>query len=166
MRLFIALQPPPDFCGALCALQDRLRAAGVTARYYAPANLHLTLAFIGQWEEDITPLLPPVETPFPITLSHPGVFPKARVLYAGVQPSEALNGLAARVRGTLDAARIPYDHQPFVPHITLGRKPVLPEGVALSGIAPPPAVMTVRGICLYRSDRGENGMEYTVIGRK
>lgn len=165
MRLFIALEPSPEFREALSALQNRLRAAGVAARYYEPANLHLTLAFIGQWPRDLTPLLPRVETPFPLVLSHPGVFPKANVLWAGVQPSDALERLAERVRRALDEAGIPFDHQPFRPHITLGRKPVVPEAVTLSAIAAPPAVMTVRDVCLYRSDRGENGMVYTVIGR-
>ena len=53
----------------------------------------------------------------------------------------------------------------FCPHITLGRKPRVPEGVSLSQIAVPPAGMLVSGVCLFRSDRGKQGMEYTVIGR-
>ena len=165
MRLFIALEPDSPFREALCRVQDRLRAAGVCARYYDAENLHLTLAFIGQWPQDVTALLPRVEEPFPVVLSQPGVFPKANVIWAGVEPSDALDRLAERVRRALDEARIPYDRQPFRPHITLGRKPIVPEGVELSRIAVPPAVMTVREACLYRSDRGENGMIYTVIGR-
>ena len=60
---------------------------------------------------------------------------------------------------------IPFDGKPFCPHITLARKPAVPEGVLLPEIAVPRAAMTVRDVCLYRSDRGANGMEYTVIGR-
>ena len=56
MRLFVALQPTAAFREALALLQDRLRAAGVTGRYLTPDNLHLTLAFIGMWPEDITEL--------------------------------------------------------------------------------------------------------------
>ena len=165
MRLFVGLEPTPAFRAALSVMQDRLRAVGVDARYSEPANLHLTLAFIGQWPTDVTALLPALEAPFSIALSHPGIFPKARVIWAGVQPSPALYSLAARVRRALDAAGVPYDPQPFNPHITLGRKPIVPEGVTLSQIAVPPASMTVRQICLYRSERRETGMAYTVIGR-
>jgi len=166
MRLFVALQPSPAFREALAGLQERLRAAGVEGRYLAPANLHLTLAFIGEWPGDVTACLPAVEAPFPITLSRIGVFPRAKVLWAGVQPSAALDGLAARVRQRLRAAGIPFDPQEFNPHITLIRKPLLPDEALLSDIRPQPAVMTVDEVCLYRSERRESGMAYTVIGRK
>ncbi len=165
MRIFIALQPTPAFRDALASLQDRLRAAGVTGRYLTPSNLHLTLAFVGMWPEDISGLLPPVQQPFPITLSHLGFFPKANVLWAGVKPSEALNSAARHVRQVLSEAEIPFDRQDFNPHFTLARKPAVPEHVLLSDIEIPQATMIVKDICLYRSDHGENGMEYTVIGR-
>ena len=165
MRIFIALQPTPAFRDALASVQDRLRAAGVTGRYLTPSHLHLTLAYIGMWPEDITGLLPLVRQPFPVTLSHLGVFPKANVLWAGVKPSEALDSAARQIRRVLSEAEIPFDRQDFNPHITLARKPSVPEHVTLSGIEIPRAMMIVKDICLYRSDHGENGMEYTVIGR-
>ncbi len=165
MRIFIALQPTSAFRDALALVQARLRAAGVTGRYLTPSNLHLTLAFIGMWPEDISGLLPAVRQPFPVTLSHLGVFPKAKVLWAGVEPSEALDSAARQVRQALTAAEIPFDRQAFNPHITLARKPFVPEQGILSAIPIPRATMIVKEICLYRSDHGENGMEYTVIGR-
>lgn len=165
MRIFVALQPTPAFRDALASTQERLRAAGVAGRYLTPSNLHLTLAFVGLWAEDITGLLPPVRQPFPVTLSHVGVFPKAKVLWAGVEPSEALDGLARQIRQALSEAEIPFDRRDFNPHITLARKPVVPDHGMLSAIEVPRATMIVKDICLYRSDRGENGMEYTVIGR-
>ena len=165
MRLFIGLEVPCGCRDALAAWQDRLRAAGVSAGYVAPSNLHLTLAFIGMRMEAPTGLLPRVHRPFSITVSHLGLFPKARVLWAGVEQSAALNELAERVRRGLQEAQIPFDPKPFYPHITLGRKPKLPEGMELSAFAVPPVEMAVRQVCLYRSDRVESGMAYTVIGR-
>lgn len=166
MRIFVGLQPAPDFREALGAVQQRLREAGVTGRYLDPVHLHLTLAFIGEWPEDVSALLPPVETPFSLVLSHIGVFPRAKVLWAGVEPSAALDALAARVRENLSAAGVPFDPQAFNPHITLVRKPVLPDETLLTRIRPDPAVMTVREVCLYQSERRESGMAYTVIGRR
>ena len=159
MRLFVALEPTPEFREALACLQERILEAGISARYYDASNLHMTLAFIGQWPEDVSGL------PFSIELSHVGIFPEADVLWAGVKPSGALDALAEQVRSRLDAEGIPFDHRPFYPHITLARKPLLPERVDLEEITVPPAVMTVRDVCLYKSEHGENGMEYTVIGR-
>lgn len=164
MRLFTGIRPSDDFCAALAVLQDKLRAAGITGRYLDPSNLHMTLVFIGEWPEDITQVLPPVEHPFAITLAHPGIFPEAKVLWAGVEKSEELNCLAKKVRDSLAGNGIPFDPKGFNPHITLVRKPVIPDGVDLSGIEIPKASMVVDEICLYRSERGENGMVYTVIG--
>ena len=70
-----------------------------------------------------------------------------------------------KTRRRLAERNIPFDPKTFRAHITLARKPSVPTGVVLSGVEVPPAAMTVNEVCLYRSERGENGMEYTVIGR-
>ena len=165
VRLFIAVEPSPAFRAALSALQQQLAAAGVTGQWLTPENFHLTLAFIGEWPEECPPPLPPPGAPFPIALSHPGVFQRAKVLYAGIAPSAELTALAERTQSCLTEAGIPFDSKPFVPHITLARKPSVPPGLLLPEFPVPPARMEVRGACLYRSQREESGMAYTVIRR-
>ena len=165
MRLFVGLKPSDECRKALSDVQENLRAAGVTARFYEPSNLHMTLAFIGEWPENISAILPRVEQPFSVILSKTGVFPKARVLWAGAEHSQALDRLAQRVRENLAEQGIPFDPKPFVPHITLGRRPFIPEGMDLAGIEIPSAAMPVTDVYLYRSESGENGMVYTVIGK-
>lgn len=165
MRLFTAVEPSPGFLAALTDLQKRLREAGVTGRFRDPSGLHMTLAFIGEWPEDVTEILPAVQKPFSITLSHLGIFPDANVLWAGIRPSEELDHLAGQVRRNLAEKGIPFDRKRFNPHITLARKPLVPEKVILSEIGVPAVSMIVDDVCLYRSDRGKNGMAYTVIGR-
>ena len=168
MRLFVALEPSPGFRAALSEVKGKLRKAGVTGKYRVDAGLHLTLAFIGEWPEaaEVLEALPAVNEPFSITLSYLGIFPGANVLWTGIEPSEELEQLAAQVRKNLEDAGIPFDRKAFKAHITLARKPVVPEGIILPEIAVPRVSMIVDEVCLYRSDRGENGMEYTVIGRK
>lgn len=165
MRLFIALEPGKAFREALKRTQALLASAGVSGRFSRVEDMHLTLAFIGEWPEDISWCLPEVAEPFELTLDHLGVFPKAKVLWAGIKPSEELERLAKAARKNLDAAGIPYDPKPFNPHITLVRKPVFIGG-ALPKINVQKAVMTVRGTCLYQSAREEGGVRYRVIGRK
>ena len=165
MRLFIALEPSRAFRDALAELQARLRASGVEGRYLDADGLHMTLAFIGEWQADAMPPLPAVRESFPLALSSLGEFRRAKVLWAGVRPSRELEALASTVRTRLEKANVPYDHQGFTPHITLVRKPLLPREDMLSGIEIPPAVMTVREVCLYRSEHTAGGMRYTVIGR-
>lgn len=164
MRLFVGLRPSEEFRAALHEVQSLLSSAGVTARYLVPSNFHMTLAFIGEWPENVAAVLPAVDKPFFLTLSHIGLFPEAKVIWAGVKTSDELNQLADRVRVHLTEAGIPFDPKAFVTHITLGRKPVVPSGFRLAGIQVPSAVMTVSEVCLYRSDREEAGMVYSVIG--
>ena len=164
MRIFVGLRPSDDFRMALAVLQDRLRCTGITGRYLDPSNLHMTLAFIGEWPENIIQILPQVSHPFSITLDHAGIFPEAKVLWAGIEKSEELNRLAQCVRDRLAEHGIPFDPKKFNPHITLVRKPLIPDSVDLAGLEIPAARMIVDEVCLYRSERGENGMEYTVIG--
>ena len=164
MRLFVGLRPSEAFRRVLSELQVQLPDAGIAAKYLDPSNLHMTLAFIGEWPENVAGILPSVEQPFSITLSHIGLFREAKVIWAGVEESEPLNKLADSVRNNLSAAGIPFDPKPFVPHITLGRKPIVPAAFDLSEIVIPSAEMTVSDVFLYRSDRGENGMVYSVIG--
>ena len=164
MRLFVAVEPSPGFRVALTDLQERLQAAGVTGRFSNPDGLHLTLAFIGEWPEEVTDVLPVVRKPFSITLSHLGIFPEANVLWAGIEPSSELDNLAKLVRKSLADNGIPFDRKNFNPHITLARKPFIPERVTLSEIEVPHVSMIVDDVCLYRSDRGKKGMLYTVIG--
>lgn len=164
MRLFVGLRPSEAFRGALSDLQSRLQDAGIAAKYLDPSNLHMTLAFIGEWPGNVAGILPSVKQPFSLALSHVGLFREAKVIWAGVEASEPLNQLAECVRNNLSAAGIPFDPKPFVPHITLGRKPVVPASFDFSEIAIPAAEMTVSDVFLYRSDRGENGMVYSVIG--
>ena len=164
MRLFVGLRLSEAFRRSLSELQAQLQDAGIAAKYLDPSNLHMTLAFIGEWPENIAGILPLVKQPFSITLSHIGLFREAKVIWAGVEESEPLNQLAYSVRNNLSAAGIPFDPKPFVPHITLGRKPIVPATFDLSEIVIPPAEMTVSDVFLYRSDRGENGMVYSVIG--
>ena len=164
MRQFIALRPSPGFLAALEDVRERLKAAGVTGKFREASGLHMTLAFIGEWPEEVTELLPAVEKPFSVTLSHLGYFPEADVLWAGIRPCEELDHLAERVRHALADEGIPFDRKRFNPHITLARKPSVPRDIVLSEFPVPAVSMIVDEVCLYRSDRGKSGMVYTVIG--
>lgn len=164
MRLFVGLRPSETFRRVLSELQAQLQDAGIAAKYLDPSNLHMTLAFIGEWPENIAGILPSVKQPFSITLSYIGLFREAKVIWAGVEASKPLNKLAECVRNNLSAAGVPFDPKPFTPHITLGRKPIVPATFDLSEIVIPAAEMTVSDVFLYRSDHGENGMSYSVIG--
>jgi 2'-5' RNA ligase len=96
------------------------------ARRINAANLHLTLAFIGELpvssaHEAASALRGVPSEPFDWCLDRVGRFDRARVLWAGGAEDARLADLAGRVRGCLQALRIRFDTKAFVAHVTLLR---------------------------------------------
>lgn len=125
MRLFVAIELPDDLKTAL----GRLRTDVPGARWVPPEQLHLTLAFLGEVEEEtvgkLGERLSLIHTPpFQLSFSGTGCFPnrrRPRVLWAGLEPHPRLLHLAAGVHGAVLACGIPQEERPFSPHITLAR---------------------------------------------
>ena len=162
MRLFIAINFDPAFVEALIAMQDAIWDAGVDGNYTPEENMHITLAFIGEYG-DPDRVLAALErvslSPFSLSLDGVGAFDG--LWWAGLAASGELEALARRVRHALADAAIPFDRKRFSPHITLIRRP---SRAAIPAVEVPRAQMTVRRVSLMRSDRGKNGMIYTELG--
>ena len=158
MRLFAAIELNPEMKAALAAMQDQMRAQRVAGNYTPVENLHVTLAFIGEYPdpEDI-PL--PEFTPFELKLSGYGSF--GDLWWAGLEKSPALDACARRLRRQLSEAGIPFDKKRFSPHITLARR-----ATGRPALQIPEAAMTVDHISLMRSERGRHGMIYTEMRRR
>ena len=80
MRLFVGLQLFEEFRVALHGVQCRLSSAGITAKHPNPSNFHMTLALIGERHENAARVLPAVDQPFLLRLSHIGLFPEAAII--------------------------------------------------------------------------------------
>lgn len=162
MRLFIAIQLDDTIKNALTGIQAALRAARVSGNYTKIENLHLTLAFIGEYpdaERVLEALSAVTFAPFPLRLEGMGCF--GDLWWAGMQASAPLAALARKVRHALAEHGVPYDRKRFSPHITLLRK----ARGQVPGVEIAPAAMTVDAVSLLRSDRGKSGMIYTELGR-
>ena len=161
MRLFIAVELSEEMKNALRCAQDELCDHGVRGRFTPAENMHLTLAFIGDYPdpEAVLDALSAVSfTPFEIELEGLGCF--GDLWWAGLKDSAALESTARRVRRALAERGIPFDRKRFSPHITLIRK----AAGKLPGIRIRPAGMRVRSISLMRSERGKRAMIYTELG--
>jgi len=161
MRLFIAVNLSDEMRAALIDAQNDMYESGVRGNFSPEENLHLTLAFIGEYPdpEDVLTTLSDIEIrPFAITLDRCGSF--GDLWWAGIKDSPVLETVARRVRRALAANGIPFDRKRFSPHITLVRR-------AENGFPAEirPVSMTVDHISVMRSDRGKQGMIYTEVGR-
>ena len=168
MRLFIAIRPEPDFRSALTDAQDSLRRGGYRGHYADIRNLHLTLAFIGEYSDPahVLDAMAQVQfAPFPVRLSgYIGNF--GDLLWAGTEPSPALDKLVKQLRHSLAEGQIPFDKKRFSPHITLLRKSQISREnpFRFSDVQITQAEMTACSMLLMRSDFGKHGAVYTEIG--
>ncbi len=131
-RTFIALDLSEATRVALRGELRRLARALPDVRFVDPANLHLTLAFLGELDDEtlaaVIALAGEVArhaAPFELALAGLGVFglPTApRVIWVGVGgETRALLALQRRLAAALEAEGFPREQRPFSPHLTLAR---------------------------------------------
>jgi 2'-5' RNA ligase len=128
MRLFTGLDLPKDVVGNLERLLGKLRPAARIG-WSAPANLHITTKFIGEWPderlEEMKEALVSVEAraAIDVAVRKVGFFPNARaprVFWCGVEAP----GLARLAADIDDAARrlgVEKEKRAYSPHMTLAR---------------------------------------------
>lgn len=146
MRLFTAIDIPPEVKTALAAVLDRLRP--LAKLHWIPVEkLHITTKFIGEWPEErldeLKRALSAVRAagPVEIVIRGLGWLPNprsARMLYAGVDASESLAALAAATEQVAAGIGVSVEDRVYRPHVTLARtrKRVALEPIrsALAGI--------------------------------
>src|SRR5437899_1234074 len=149
-RLFVGAYVSVATANALagCAetLARRARDAGVDLRWVAPANYHVTLAFLGWTGTDAVGAVCDAlaaavagEARMTLRTTRLGAFPslgKASVLWAGIEDGGGLARLARAVGDAMSPLGFARDARPFHPHVTIAR---LPEARALRDVVLPMA---------------------------
>nr|AYM53416.1 2'-5' RNA ligase [Melittangium lichenicola] len=132
MRLFIAVTLGVEVEAAATAGLERLRALAPRARWVPPANLHLTLSFLGDVDEEravrvreALEAVGPRHAPLVLSIQGGGGFgapEHPRVLWAGVGgDTAALGALQADVAERLRPLGFEPEHREYVAHLTLAR---------------------------------------------
>lgn len=166
-RLFVALRPPTAMRAQLLAMAGHVSGA----RWQSDAQLHLTLAFLGDVDaataERVDAALGMIDAP-PVTLTLLGVghfAARGRVhsLWAGVAPDAALLRLAGKVRRAARQVGVALEERAFAPHITLARLnassgPIDEFVGRWSDLASEPVHLSQFG--LYESRMGHGGSAY------
>ena len=165
MRLFISIPLEDDPRRLVTDVQNTFRRQNVRGNYTPEENLHITLAFPGEYNDPDAVLAAMGKlrfSPFTLTMDHVGCF--GDLWWAGLAESGPLEALARNLRRALAEAKIPFDKKRFRPHVTILRRA---ENMNADVFVPKqikPAHMTVNGISLMLSTRGKNGMIYTELG--
>jgi RNA 2',3'-cyclic 3'-phosphodiesterase len=131
-RAFIALLLSEEARAAVTAEVDRLRPLGRAVAWVPPANLHLTLYFLGNQDDarlaDALGALDEAaaqSAPFDVGLHGLGAFPgleRPRIFWVGVaEGALAARTLQARLVAGLVARGFAPESRPWHPHLTIGR---------------------------------------------
>ena len=131
-RLFIAIKIPVqnNFKETLKHFKQTFKTDNI--KWVDPNNLHLTLIFLGDTEEELIPeiiqnlnKLQDKFKSFKIILKKLGVFNNVKypkVLWIGVEPRENLNSLKELISERLFEFDLSYkDNREFKPHLTIAR---------------------------------------------
>lgn len=183
MRTFVALEITEAVNVGLDALVSRWREELPPARWLPATSRHLTLVFLGALgEAALAPLDRELATvcseqpPLALALAGCGAFPekgRARVLWIGLRPSEALDRLQRELARACRQLGFEIDERPFFPHLTLARcrrpwparaierwRHAAGEALAAS---PPWGGFDVDRTCLFESLPAPRGVQYRVV---
>lgn len=167
-RLFIALELNEEMKDALGFAAGNLRAQSKGGAFTRRENLHVTLAFIGETPRVKDALKVTRETvfsPFELSLGEISFFENknkkgdGKVYYVSVTGG-GLFLLQSDIAHRLNQAGFALKDQPFVPHITLGRR-VLPQNRGLFAVKA--ACMTASRVSLMKSERIGGILRYTKL---
>jgi 2'-5' RNA ligase len=130
IRAFVAIKIDPVVAQRISEIQSKLDKTLGGIRWVRPENLHLTLKFLGQVDDDkVTTIADSLERAlhsmprFSVSCSGLGVFPdirRAKVLWVGLE-GKPLISLAAMVEDALAPLGFAREKREFKPHLTIGR---------------------------------------------
>lgn len=164
-RYFFALWPDG---GVTERLNRVIQETVLQGRPQQPADLHMTLVFLGQVSEGQLHCIHETADaiqggPFDLQLQGTGYWPRPRILWAGVkQPPAPLSQLVFDLQHGLRACGFEAERRRYQPHVTLYRKAVHAEPRVIE-----PAIdWSVREFVLAASGGGAPGEpRYRVVRR-
>lgn len=168
------------------AVKRNSEARGARATWVPPANLHITLKFLGEIDAGLAPALGDALAALGKTHAAPRVSVQGlgsfahdgggapKVLYARIdEGAAAVTELARAVdRACAELGFAPNAHR-FTPHVTLARVSAWPEALSVEEIAPRGGearlldcgASYLTELALYRSDLLRTGAEYHALSK-
>jgi 2'-5' RNA ligase len=163
LRLFYALWPESETRNELMQLQQKF-----AGRKTAYANLHVTLAFLGQQPAESLPVLKEIllrlpKTVLDLTIDQLGYFSRHRIAWAGMHAvPDALLALRQSLVENLAGRSIGFDSEgKFKPHVTLARDAPPPLDIVFE-----PIRWQANQLVLVQSITRPEGPEYRILASR
>lgn len=166
MRLFIAVDLSVEIKDQLEQYIIGIKKMGVAGNFSRRANLHITLAFIGETDRQsaIESALSRLSfSPFKYRLTEVGRFPgrNGDTLYIGIDSSGNMERLAEGIRKELLKEGFVLESRKFTAHLTLGREIRGYDKIKDSAI--PSLEGEVKELSLMKSERINGVLRYAPI---
>jgi len=175
LRCFIAVRIPDEIKQSIGRVIDALSITGADVKWVNPANIHVTLKFLGNTDEQLVgPISAVLEkkissyAPFYIKIAGVGSFPdrkRPRVIWIGIRDSGELKSLQQDI--DIEMIRFGYaaEDRPFSPHLTIGRvrsgKKSMEMLKALESFNERDfGQIEIKGVALMKSELKSTGAEY------
>ena len=171
IRAFVALEVDEAMRSRIVETMAGLRPRFTGLRWVSPAQVHLTLRFLGRADPAV---LKEMEQPLvraaaacpaaSVGVSGLGLFPergRARVLWLGIDLPESVLALQAACEAAAVEAGFEAEDRPFRSHLTLGRWREPASRPRLAELELGPARLD--RLVLYRSDLRSTGAVYTPL---
>ncbi len=184
MRCFIAICLPHEIENRLRSLIEQLKPLSQAVRWVSSENIHLTLKFLGEADEDkapeITGALRDVTAghkPFTLTAHGTGVFPNTswpKVVWVGLDSGNGLLALHSDIESAMEPLGFAPEKRAFTAHLTIGRikvgrdKPLQLEHLMHEVQARQKedfGSFETREIVLFKSDLQPSGAVHTVLSK-
>lgn len=179
IRTFIAIEIPEQVKTKIAALQNQLKKENERVSWTKSDNIHLTLKFLGNVEENQIELMAQKlhkalqnVSSFHFAVKNLGGFPnlkRPRVLWVGIEePTHQLSALAKKIEDALAEMGFPKEKRKFSPHLTLGRvktalsRKFLQKFTQLSLEA---GTVQVEEVVIMKSTLKPTGAEYSPLKR-
>lgn len=164
MRLFVAIPMTHHMKQSLQGIQKEMNRKGYKGSYTRKENLHMTAAFVGEYDRPERILEAMNRVPIPsitLELSRLGHF--GNLYWMGTKENPMLEEYVLQLRNEFQNDGIPYDPHPFLAHITVARRVIAPKDRIIDA---PKTYMSIRHVCLMESVRDAEGkVSYRELGR-
>ena len=183
VRLFIAVDFSDEVAAGAAAVAGQMRRTlevpGTRITWVKPGNLHLTLKFLGDTDEELVPeairaldAAADVHAAFTVRVRGAGGFPDLRrpsVLWLALaEGGDRMVRLAGDVERALVGAGFPRDERTFTPHLTVGRVRIAGRGADFAAACArvddrDAGACGIDRVTLYRSTLNPDGPAYTAL---
>jgi 2'-5' RNA ligase len=180
VRLFIAVETPPDIRSAIADLCSTLKRSGADVRWESSDKFHITLRFLGDTDPGLLPdFVTMIEgvaarrARFRIRYGGVGCFPHQRdprIIWVGVDdPDGELTTVQREIESGCRALGVLPEPKAFHAHVTIGRVKLrrhpasllaMMESATFDGLS-----ATIGSICLMKSTLQPGGSAYSTLNQ-